>query len=118
MLCMAIPQTVALLRGRSKVLPKRYFDLGPYLGPFCNAFSTLWVALYTVLFCLPGFYPATLTNMNYVSVVVAGVIAIILIMWYAGKRNTFVGPQINIEGLEVIASIQAEERKASIASKA
>jgi choline transport protein len=71
-----------------------------------------------VLFCLPGFYPATPTNMNYVSVVVAGVIAIILIMWYAGKRNTFVGPQISIEGLEVVATIQAEERKGSIMSKA
>jgi hypothetical protein len=56
--------------------------------------------------------------MNYVSVVVAGVIAIILIMWYAGKRNTFVGPQISIEGLEVVATIQAEERKGSIMSKA
>jgi hypothetical protein len=52
--------------------------------------------------------------MNYLSVVMTGVIAIILIMWYAGKRNTFIGPQISSKELEVVATVRAEERKISI----
>ena len=52
------------------------------------------------------------------SVVMTGVIAIILIMWYAGKRNTFIGPQISIKELEVVATVRAEERKISIVSEA
>jgi choline transport protein len=88
-----IPQGIVLFRGRDKVLPpSRYFNLGKILGPFCNIFSVLWVSLYTVLFCLPTFLPAEVASMNYVSVVVAGVVLIIIIMWYSGKNKTFVGP--------------------------
>jgi hypothetical protein len=39
-------------------------------------------------------------------------------MWYAGKRNTFIGPQISIKELEVVATVRAEERKISIVSEA
>jgi choline transport protein len=74
------------------VLPKRHFDLGLHFGPFCNAFSVLWVALYTVLFCLPEFLPVTTGNMNYVSVVIAGLVCAIAVFWVGGKRNVFVGP--------------------------
>ena len=41
----AIPQVIALLRGRSKVLPVKPFDLGIVFGPFCNVFSALRVGL-------------------------------------------------------------------------
>jgi len=88
----AIPQGIVLFYGRNKVLPRRQFTLGTYLGPCCNAFSCLWVLLYTVLFCFPLFYPPEVGNMNYVSVVIAGVILIIVVFWFAGKRKTFVGP--------------------------
>ncbi|KAI1620189.1 amino acid/polyamine transporter I [Exophiala viscosa] len=100
----AIPQGIVLLRGRSKVLPARQFDLGPIFGPFCNAFSVLWVLLYSVLFCFPIILPATVDNMNYLSVVLAGVLVIILAMWYGGKRKTFTGPVISIEGLEMLSA--------------
>lgn len=88
----AIPQGIALYRGRKNVLPKRHFDLGPIFGPFCNGFSVLWIAMYTVLFCLPVFLPVEVASMNYVSVVVAGVIIIIVVMWFGLKRHVFTGP--------------------------
>jgi choline transport protein len=94
-----IPQAIVLFRGRASVLPKRPFDLGPVVGPLCNAFSIAWVALYTVLFCFPVVLPVTLDSMNYLSVVVAGVGAFILILWWGGKRKTFIGP------MEVIDSV-------------
>lgn len=91
-----IPQAIALLRGRANVLPKRHFDLGPYFGPFCNAFSVHWVALYIMLFCLPEFLPVTVRNMNYVSVVIVGVVLLVGCLWVGGKRKVFVGPVYQI----------------------
>ena len=92
----AIPQALVLFRGRDKVLPKeRYFDLGGVMGPFCNAFSVAWVALYTVLFCFPVFLPVDdAGSMNYLGVVVVGVGLLILVLWWGGKRRTFVGPVV------------------------
>ena len=98
----AFPQAIVLLRGRKNVLPKRSFDLGPVFGPFCNAFSVLWMAVYTVLFCFPVFLPVSLDSMNYLSVVVAGVSLFMLLLWWGGKRKTFVGPTINLEVLESV----------------
>ncbi|KIW62459.1 hypothetical protein PV04_10632 [Phialophora macrospora] len=101
----AIPQGIVLIYGRDKVLPKRHFNLGPYFGPFCNMFWCLWVSLYTVLFCFPLFIPTTADSMNYVSVVTVGVIVLILFFWYAGKRKTFVGPQVSMEEIEFVQTV-------------
>ncbi|EXJ85333.1 hypothetical protein A1O1_05697 [Capronia coronata CBS 617.96] len=95
-----VPQGILLYRGRNKVLPSRSFKLGP-LGPFVNAFSCVWCTFYTIIFCFPTFLPAEVGSMNYVSVVVVGIIVIIAVLWYGGKRKTFVGPNLNFEGLEI-----------------
>ncbi|EAW09724.1 putative GABA permease [Aspergillus clavatus NRRL 1] len=86
-----IPQGIVLFRGRDTVLVDRRFNLGRY-GVFVNAFSCLWVCLYTVIYCFPTYMPPTMTNMNYLSPVVVGIVMVILMVWYGGKRKTFVGP--------------------------
>ncbi|KAI1628629.1 putative amino acid permease [Exophiala viscosa] len=93
-----IPQGIVLLRGRSKVLPARSFRLGHRIGNFVNGFSFLWVAFYSVIFCFPIFIPPTTGDMNYLSPVAVGIILLILIAWYGGKRKTFTGP--HIQGIE------------------
>lgn len=87
----ALPQAILLVRGRERILPKRPFTLGRYLGPICNAFSILWVLFITVLFCFPTSIPTTVENMNYVSVVITGISLLILASWWGGKRKTFSG---------------------------
>ena len=87
----AIPQGIALFRGREKVLPPRKFDLGR-CGYFANAFAVTWVAAYTVIFCFPFQYPTTVQSMNYVSVVVVGICVIISAIWLGGKKKSFTGP--------------------------
>jgi choline transport protein len=86
-----IPQGIVLFRGREEVLVDRYFDLGRY-GVFVNAFSCLWVGLYTVIFCFPTIMPPTPSNMNYLAPVVVVIIVLILAVWYGGKKKTFSGP--------------------------
>jgi len=94
----AIPQAIVLLRGRT-VLPKRYFDLGRIGGVFCNAFSTLYAALYVALFCFPLTLPVQADSMNYQSVVLVGALAFICILWLGWKRHTFSGPSLENEGV-------------------
>jgi choline transport protein len=106
----AIPQAVVVLRGRDNVLPKRHFNLGPVFGPFCNIFSALWMSLFGVLFCFPIFLPVTAQNMNYLSVVVVGVCLFILALWWGGKRKTFTGPNIELNGMEILNAINTEQK--------
>ena len=87
----AVPQVILLARGRERVLPSRIFKLGKF-GVFVNAFSCAWVAFYTLIFCFPVFLPAEVESMNYVSVVLAGIILFILVFWFAQKKKTFTGP--------------------------
>ncbi|KAL1873124.1 hypothetical protein VTK73DRAFT_1085 [Phialemonium thermophilum] len=87
-----VPQAISLYRGRDKVLPERAFDLGAF-GPYINGFSIIWVTVFAVLFCFPVTSPTTVQSMNYVSVVVVGVVVVILGGWYGGKRRTFTGPK-------------------------
>ncbi|KAF2496531.1 putative amino acid permease [Lophium mytilinum] len=105
----AAPQGILLLRGRSLLPSTRHFSLGPVFGPLCNAFSVAWVSLYTVLFCFPVFTPTTPQTMNYVSVVVAGIVAIVAGAWFGGKRKSFVGPEIHIEGIEEALAMRGGE---------
>ncbi|KAJ5623185.1 amino acid transporter, partial [Penicillium lividum] len=98
----ALPQAIILVRGRERILPKRPFTLGQYLGPTCNAFSILWVLFITIMFCFPTSVPTTIVSMNYVSVIIVGISFLILVSWWGGKRKTFSGPTIEIQGLEVV----------------
>jgi choline transport protein len=91
-----IPQAVILYRGRDKVLPPRYFNLGK-LGAPVNAISVAWVVFLDVLYCFPTAMPVTPENMSYVSVVSAGLVGFVIILWFATKRKTFTGPHINME---------------------
>ncbi|KAJ5177646.1 amino acid transporter [Penicillium coprophilum] len=97
----ALPQAILLVRGRERILPKRPFNLGHYLGPICNAFSIIWVLFITILFCFPTSVPTTTVSMNYVSVVITGISLLIMVSWWGGKRKTFSGLTIEIQGLEV-----------------
>ncbi|RHZ66899.1 putative GABA permease [Aspergillus thermomutatus] len=92
-----IPQGILLFRGREDVLVDRCFNLGRY-GVFVNAFSCLWVGLYTVIFCFPTIMPPTPSNMNYLAPVLVIIVILILAVWYGGKKKTFVGPSVVIPG--------------------
>lgn len=91
-----IPQAIVLYRGRSKILPERYFNLGR-LGPFINAVAVAWVCFLDVLYCFPTMMPATPQNMSYVSVVTVGLVSFVLILWFTTKRGVFTGPKIDFD---------------------
>ncbi|KAH9203875.1 putative amino acid permease [Leptodontidium sp. 2 PMI_412] len=88
-----IPQGIVLFHGREKVLPaQRWLDLGRRGGRACNAFSVLWVGVYSVVFCLPSRLPVEWESMNYVGAVVVGIGCLIWGVWVGGKKRVFGGP--------------------------
>ncbi|KIW11301.1 hypothetical protein PV08_10601 [Exophiala spinifera] len=91
-----IPQAILLYRGRDKVLPERYFNLGR-LGPFVNGLAVAWVCFLNVLYCFPTTMPVTPQNMSYVSVVTVGLVGFVVILWFTTKRGVFTGPHIDFE---------------------
>ncbi|CAK7226686.1 hypothetical protein SEUCBS140593_006326 [Sporothrix eucalyptigena] len=100
----SLPQLFVFISGRD-TMPQRYFNLGKTFGTFVNIFSVAWIVLYIVLFCFPLSIPTSAMGMNYVSVVfVASMIFIGGLWWGAGKRTSFVGPQI---GCEVLHGVNA-----------
>lgn len=94
-----IPQAIVLYRGRDRVLPKRYFNLGK-LGAPINAIAVAWVVFLDILYCFPTAMPVSAANMSYVSVVAFGLIAFVIGLWFTTKRGVFKGPRIDIELLE------------------
>lgn len=81
------------------ILPRRYLNLGPVIGPFCNLFSVLWIVVLGVFVCFPPEIPVSVEGVNYTAVVVVGIFAIILLFWAVSGRRMFKGPQVDWEGL-------------------
>lgn len=105
-----IPQAIVLLRGRNKVLPDRYFNLGIFGAPI-NAIAVVWVLFLDVLYCFPTSMPVTPQNMSYVSVVTVGLISFVIVLWFLNKRNTFNGPNVdyNLLNMRRMANLRGEE---------
>ena len=71
------------------------FHLGGY-GVLVGWAAVAWVALVTVLFCLPVAYPVAKDNFNYTPVAVGGVLALSLAAWVLHARFWFQGPVTNL----------------------
>lgn len=111
-----IPQGVALVQGRERVIPERSFNLGKIFGTFVNIYACAWVALYCVLFCLPIFLPVTVQSMNYVSVIMVGTVVFVTVLWFAQARNIFTGPDVQLQILDS-ASLESRTKSPGITHK-
>ena len=111
-----IPQAVLLFRGnRDAHLPARHFNLGKWLGPFCNIFSIAWMAFYTVMFCFPLKTPTDAQGMNYVCVIVLAAVIFIGVLWFGtGKRHSFTGPIVEIDAVQAVNIATTETMDAKL----
>ncbi|KAJ5744895.1 hypothetical protein N7533_009765 [Penicillium manginii] len=105
-----IPQAIVLLRGRNQVLPERYFNLGIFGAPL-NAIAVVWVLFLDILYCFPTSMPVTPQNMSYVSVVTVGLVSFVIVLWFLNKRNTFKGPNVdyNLLNMRRMANLHGED---------
>ncbi|PRH78146.1 amino acid permease [Streptomyces solincola] len=67
------------------------FQRGPWhLGRWSKPIgwtAVVWVALVTVLFCLPQKSPVTVDTMNYAVIALAAVLVLASVWWYAARRS-------------------------------
>lgn len=89
-----VPQGILLSRGRKNALPSRYLNLG-WVGYFCNIFSVLWIVVLGAFICFPPVLPVTVGSMNYTSVVLVGLFAMIIGAWFRFGKHEFEGPHIS-----------------------
>ncbi|KAJ9206539.1 hypothetical protein DTO164E3_780 [Paecilomyces variotii] len=94
----AIPIVCLLWRGRNNI-QRGPFWLGP-LGLASNIVVLLWTLFTTVFYSFPTVMPATTGDMNYISVVYAIVVAIILIDWFIRGRKSFRGQSTRHDEVE------------------
>lgn len=60
-----VPQGILAWRGRDKILPPRYLNLGRW-GVWVNTLACVWVAFIDVIYCIPSAMPVTKNNMNWI----------------------------------------------------
>ncbi|WP_055553715.1 amino acid permease [Streptomyces sp. NBRC 110028] len=67
------------------------FTKGPWhLGRWSKPIgwvAVVWVALVTVLFCLPQSSPVTVDSMNYASIALAAVLVLATVWWFVARRS-------------------------------
>lgn len=82
--------------------PEVMFKPGPFylgngiLGNFCNWLCIFWTCFICVIFSLPTILPVTKDNMNYASVITAGVIVLAFIWYFVSGHRHYHGPQSNL----------------------
>lgn len=75
-----------------------------------NARAVVWVVFLDIIYCFPTVRPVAKANMNYVSVVVTGLAAFVIGLWFTSKKERFTRPKIDITQLTQrrIAAINGE----------
>ncbi|TKW18804.1 hypothetical protein SEVIR_5G455800v4 [Setaria viridis] len=90
----ALPIIFRVTTARKSFVPGP-FHLGRY-GVAVGSAAVLWVALVTVLFCLPVAYPVAKDNFNYTPAAVGGVLLLTVGAWVLHARFWFRGPVTNV----------------------
>lgn len=96
---------IILFIGARDGLPKkRYFNLGRF-GLALNIVAIVWTFFITVWLFFPLYLPVTALMMNYAIAVMAGVIIVSLINWFAHSRKSYREPQAVAEAEEPAGSV-------------
>jgi hypothetical protein len=67
------------------------FHLGTFSYPIAIV-AVLWIALISIVFCLPQLNPVSAQTLNYAPVAVGIVLAYALVFWLLSARTWFTGP--------------------------
>lgn len=85
-----------LLTGRKDIVPGPFY-MGRRLGFVVNVVTVLYILVTIVFFCFPLILPVTAHNMNYTSVIVAGLMALTAAWWTCRGKRDYKGPQYDID---------------------
>jgi choline transport protein len=87
-----MPFWLLLIRGRSVLPAKRYFNLGRW-GPAVNVLAMGWQAIVAVFLCFPLTNPAQLSNMNWASAASCVGLVFVGVNWFLYAAKHFEPPK-------------------------
>lgn len=80
---------------------RKYMPVGPFhMGKFgyaVNGIAVVLIIFFNILYCFPYALPATTASMNYNCVILAGVVFLTTVWWFAHAARKYSGPKL--EGL-------------------
>ncbi|KAJ5480721.1 hypothetical protein N7539_006615 [Penicillium diatomitis] len=94
-----------VLSGRRNMVPGPFY-MGQRLGMAVNITALGYILVTVVFFCFPLVLPVTTQNMNYTSVIIAGLMALCAIWWIFRARRRYQGPQYSFEAAERLTAYQ------------
>ncbi|KAG2420901.1 hypothetical protein HFD88_000515 [Aspergillus terreus] len=97
-----------LLTRRKNIVPGPFY-LGRRVGFAVNIATVAYILVTVVFFCFPLVLPVTAYNMNYTSVITAGLMALTALWWVFRGRRDYRGPQYNIEAAQQLAASDTEK---------
>ena len=59
-----------------------------------NGLASLFIILFNIMFCFPYALPTTVASMNYNSVILVGVIALVSFWWVVHGLKRYPGPKL------------------------
>lgn len=75
----------------------------------------MYTIVLTVIVCMPPLIPVTTSSMNYISVIVVGLLGITTLLWFTTGRKNFEGPHIDWEFLKDANMQSLREKEAVVA---
>lgn len=75
----------------------------------------LWTIVLTVIVCMPPSIPVTTSSMNYIGVIVVGLLGITTLLCFMTGRKNFEGPHIDWELLKEANMQSLREKEVVVA---
>lgn len=93
-----------------KVIWPTRFHPGPVnagkYGRYINMYAIAWTSFLSVVFVFPSTMPVTKETMNYVSVVLVGILFLSYVWWVLSAKKYYIGPRTNVEALILGGNIE------------
>jgi choline transport protein len=89
----------ALAFGPNLFTGRKYMPIGPFhmgkIGFAVNAIAVVFIIFFNILYCFPYALPVDVATMNYNAVILAGVVFLATVWWFAHATRKYSGPKMD-----------------------
>lgn len=93
------------------------FNLGRRGGAFVAWVAIMWTTFEVCILIMPTIYPVTATNMNYSSIITAGVMLLAGLWYLLSARHYYDGPRTTLNNPAVMTAAEREQEELDSDSK-
>ena len=93
------------------------FNLGRRGGAFVAWVAIIWTTFEVIILIMPTLYPVTATNMNYSSIITAGVMLLAGLWYLVSARKYYDGPRTTLDNPAIKSAHERDEDDMDTESK-